>query len=286
MKLFSHIRVPVKLFADVISYRIKKREMANLFAALSIMIALHNETLDIIRRLAFAVMLNALVYLINDYYDIDVDLQSGSRDRGTVTFLKEHKRQAMASMIAAFVVLAALAAFYCPGLLFPLIGGVGVCWVYSARLKRVAIADVLMMTLWGGIMPSTGISLDSSSGWILIGQLALFSSCFETIQTLRDRESDARAGFATTAVFLGERKTKVLIRVLICLAAAYCIILLHYLFGLFMIIAALIPVPAGSVEAYWNRIRLILGLTWLAVLVHFYLCNSPNGLIYATILFQ
>ncbi|MFH1438331.1 MAG: UbiA family prenyltransferase, partial [Pseudomonadota bacterium] len=184
------------------------------------------------------------------------------------------------------VALAAWAAFYCPGLLFPLIGGVGVCWVYSARLKRVAIADVLMMTLWGGIMPSTGISLDSSSGWILVGQLALFSSCFETIQTLRDRESDARGGFATTAVFLGERKTKVLIRVLICLAAAYCILLLHYLFGLFMIIAALIPVPAGSVEAYWNRIRLILGLTWLAVLVQFYLYNSPHGLIYANILFQ
>jgi len=284
MKLFSDTAACVRLVADVISYRIRKREMANLFAAVSIMIALHNEKLDIIVRLLFAAVLNTLVYLINDYCGIEEDLKSGTRDRGKVLYLKEHKGQALASMIALFLGLAVWAAFYYPGLFLPLIGGAGICWLYSAKLKGVPLADVLAMTAWGGVMPAAGIFLDSKNGWLLLAQLALFSACFETIQTLRDRESDSLAGMRTTAVFLGERRTRILLTLLICATALYCILVLHYLFGLFFFVAAVIPVPSGKIDAYWNRVRLIFGLAWLAVLVQFYIHGSPLSLFYASIL--
>lgn len=259
--------------------------MFNLFAALSIMVALRGRPQDIVVRFLFAFVLNVLVYLINDYFDVEIDLQTESRERGKVVFLKEHRAQARVLMVAVFLGLAVWASIYDPGLLVPLAGGAGICWLYSARLKHVPIADVVSMTFWGLFMPMAGIFLDSRNGWLLIGQLALFSSCFETIQTLRDRESDRLAGTATTAVYLGERGTKILLRALFLVNALYGILLLHRIFGLFFLVAAALPVLPGKMDAYWNRVRLIFGLTWLAMLVQFYLYDFPLGLIYAKLPF-
>ena len=285
MGLLSHSRVAARLVTDVVVYRLKKREMFNFFAALSIMVALRGRPQDIVVRLLFAFALNILVYLINDYFDVELDLQTETRDRGKVVFLKEHKSQARVLMVAGFLALAVWASIYDPGLLAPLTGGAGICWLYSARLKRVPIADVISMTFWGGFMPMVGIFLDSRNGWLLIGQLALFSSCFETIQTLRDRESDRLAGMATTAVYLGERGTTILLRALFLVNALYAILLLHRIFGLFFLVAAALPVVTGKMDAYWNRVRLIFGLSWLAILVQFYLYDFPLGLIYAKLPF-
>jgi 4-hydroxybenzoate polyprenyltransferase len=279
MRLLSDIGASLKIVSDVLEYRIRKKEMANLFAALSIMIALHLETLDVLVRLAFAFFLNILVYLINDYHDIEVDLQSDTRERKKVLFLKEHRGKALATMVVMMVLLCGWALAYYPGLLVPLFGGAGVCWLYSARLKDTPLADLLAMALWGGIMPATGIRLDSPWGWLLLGQLALFSSCFETIQTLRDMKSDARAGTRTTAVFLGGPRTRLLLRALILLTTVYGVLVLHRIFGFFLLIAAFIPLSFEKMDGYWNRVRLIFGLAWLAMLVQFYLEGSPLGLL-------
>jgi len=284
MAILSNIGAWGRLVIDVVVYRIRKREMANLFAALSIMIALHNEILDAGVRLLYAFFLNVLVYLINDYYDVDIDIQAESRDRAQVTFLKDHRPQARSLIVFLTLVLALWAAVYYRGLLLPLLGGAGICWLYSARLKRLPFLDVVAMIFWGGIMPATGILLDSRSGWLLVLQLALFSSCFETIQTLRDRESDARAGMTTTAVFLGERRTRLLLRFLFFTNALYGALVLHRIFGLFLFVAILLPIKAEGMNEYWNRVRLIFGLVWLATLVHFYLYDSPAGLFYAKLL--
>lgn len=283
MYFFSNIGIAFKLVADVVVYRIRKREMANLFAAFSIMIALHNEILDIFMRLLFALVLNTLVYLINDYYDVDIDFQSGSRDKSKVAFLRNHRAHARFAMVFMFLTLAAWAGVYYPGLALPLVGGAGICWLYSARLKHIPFADITSMIFWGGIMPTAGIFLDSLCGWLLAAQLALFSACFETIQVLRDRESDSRAGMRTTAVYLGEEKTEGLLRVLLCLNALYCIAVLHKIFGLFLFVAILLPISARKMDEYWNRTRLVFGLVWLALLVQFYLYDTPLGLLYAGI---
>jgi 4-hydroxybenzoate polyprenyltransferase len=284
MAILSNIGASGRIMVDVVAYRIRKREMANLFAALSIMIALHGEILDLVVRLLFAFFLNVLVYLLNDYYDVDIDIQAESRDRAKVTFLKNHMPQARGLIIFLTLVLAGWAAAYYPGLLLPLLGGAGICWFYSAKLKHMPFLDVVAMTFWGGIMPATGIFLDSPNGWLLVIQLALFSSCFETIQTLRDRESDSLAGMTTTAVYLGERRTRLLLRILFIVNALYGILMLHRIYGLFLLVAVLLPVKSGAMNEYWNRVRLIFGLVWIATLVQFYLYDSPLGLFYATLL--
>ena len=61
----------LRIVAAVVGYRLRKLEMANLVAALSIAIALRLPWPEVAYRTAFAFFLNALVYLNNDYIDVD-----------------------------------------------------------------------------------------------------------------------------------------------------------------------------------------------------------------------
>lgn len=75
-----------------------------------------------------------------------------------------------------------------------------------------AFVDIPAMALWGVAMPLMGAPIDSRLGWIMAGQLGLFSAVFETLQVLRDRRIDQSAGVRTTAVKMGSRQTILLAR--------------------------------------------------------------------------
>src|SRR5690606_5018224 len=108
--------------------------------------------------------------------------------------------------------------------------------------------------------------------------LALFSTCFELIQVIRDRESDEAIGVSTTAVALGEARTRLVLRVAMLVAAAYAIVLLERLIGAGLLIAPLLP-SGSDPERYWNRVRLVFGLTWLAIVVSIAVTGESHGLL-------
>lgn len=112
-------------------------------------------------------------------------------------------------------------------------------------------------------MPAVAVPPGYHVGWLLLGQLALFSGVFESIQVLRDREGDAKIGVRTTAVVLGEGKTKALARVIMLLSAGYAAYMFHPLLAVGPMIAAALPVGA-DLTRYWHRVRFILGPTLVA----------------------
>jgi 4-hydroxybenzoate polyprenyltransferase len=163
-----------------------------------------------------------------------------------------------------------------PWLLVPALLGSGICWIYTAYLKQVPIADIAAMTLWGAAMPLCAISPTSALGWALIAMLALFSTCFELIQVLRDRESDAALGIRTTAVRFGRERTLLALRAAMLVSALYAIGVLHRFVGIALLLAPLLP-AAGDPERYWNRVRLAFGLTWLALVSIIALDGRAHG---------
>ena len=269
----------LKILADVALYRIRKREMANLAAAATIMAALHLAWDEIAVRLGFGILLNLLAYLTNDYCDVEEDLLSPSKDREKARFLKEHMGAALVLQIVLAVLLAAVGALWSRGLIVALVAGAGMCWLYSARLKKVPIADVASMAIWGAAMPMVAFPLDSLLGWCLVAQLALFSACFETIQVMRDHDEDAAAGTRTTAVLLGTGRTLVLERILMVLSAAYAIALVNRWVGLALLVAPVLPFARGQEDGYWNRVRMVQGLAWLAMVGWVVWSGSTMGLV-------
>lgn len=267
----------LKILAQVAIFRLKRLEMANMFAAASIMLALRLDWDELAVRFGFGILLNLLAYLTNDYLDVEQDLTSPNKDHAKARYLKQHKSAALWAQIGLAVFLALVALMWSTGLLVALIAGAGICWIYSWKLKRAPYLDVIAMITWGVAMPLVGFPLDSTIGWMLVGQLALFSACFESIQVIRDHDEDVESGVRTTAVRLGVPATKVLLKIFMVAVAAYACLFLHRWIGIALLVTLFVPLKKDAVDVYWNRQKAIMGLVWLAMVAWIFWQGSSFG---------
>lgn len=266
----------LRIVFDVIAYRLRKLEMANLVAAVAIMAVLRLLPADMALRTAFAVLLNLFAYLNNDYCDIEQDLAAG-RESDKTRFLAEHRRAALGVQLVIMAILVVTAVLWNPELLLAVFAGGGLCWLYSAWLKRVPFADVAAMAAWGVGMTLVACPLGSRLGWALVVQLGLFSSVFETIQVIRDYEGDRLGHVTTTAVQLGPARALVLARVFMVVCAAYALAVLDRRVAFAMLAAPFVPFTKDEPARYWTRVRLVLGLTWLGILVLVAVAGRSSG---------
>lgn len=257
------MRAELKIAADVAWYRLRRFEMANLGAAGVIAVALALPLGEIAVRLSFGALLNLLVYLNNDYIDVREDAASPTKDSVKTRFLAEHRGAALRAQLGLLAVLLVVAWAWGGGLVWPLLFGGGVCWAYSAVLKRRPIVDVLAMMVWGVTMPWVAVPSGSAMGWALLLQLGLFSGVFETIQVLRDHDEDRDTGVHTTAVVLGVARTRWVLRGLLVAAGAYASLRFGWWVGALPLGVLALPIPERDVSGYWNRVRLLLGTTLL-----------------------
>jgi 4-hydroxybenzoate polyprenyltransferase len=274
--------VGLKIVADVVGYRVRKLEMGNLPAATSIALALYLPLQDIVARTAFAFVLNVLVYLNNDYVDVDIDLASVDKDNAKTRFLAAHKRAALASQWVLVALLTAAALAYDRGLFVALIGGGGICVWYSAYLKRRPFVDILAMAIWGVTMPLCGSPTQSTLGWGMALQLGLVSGVFETIQVMRDADEDAKdEGVRTTGVVLGQARTLILARALMAATSVYAALVMHPAIAGLSAFALVVPFTKDDVALYWTRVKLVYGVTWLSVCALVFLHGHTAGLLWS-----
>ncbi len=279
--MLSGMLAAVKIVLNVAVFRLKKLEMANMFAGGAIMVALALSIPDMAVRMGFGLLLNMLAYLTNDYYDVDQDLASPNKDHTNARFLKDHMGAAVGAQIGLAVVLAVVALVWSPGLLVPLVAGAGICWLYSWKFKRIPYLDVMSMIIWGVVMPLIGFPLDHVLGWVLVGQLALFSACFESIQVIRDHDEDVETGVRTTAVRLGIPATRVMLRVFMVLSASYAALILHRWIGLALLISLFLPLKKETADVFWNRQRAIMGIVWLALIGWVFWFGATDGWLFS-----
>jgi 4-hydroxybenzoate polyprenyltransferase len=255
----------LKIVASVVAYRIRKLEMANLAAATSIALALSLPFSDVLVRTLFAFVLNALVYLNNDYIDIQIDLNSADKDAEKSQYLAAHKGAALIAQWTLVAVLVSVALVYDKGLLVPLIAGGGICFWYSAQLKHRPFLDIGAMIVWGITMPLCGTPITHPVGLWMAVQLGLFSGVFETIQVMRDADEDAEEGVRTTGVVLGKRRTLLLARIQMVLCSLYAALFMQPWAAAVSALALIVPFSDTLIEQYWTRVKLVYGVSWLVL---------------------
>ena len=271
----------VRIVAEAVAFRLKSLEMANLAGALSIALALRLPWGDVAFRTLFAFVLNALVYLNNDWFDAEDDLRAPGRGGPKTRFLAEHMDSALAAQGALTVLLVVAALAFDPGLLLALLVGGGICVWYSYSLKRLPYVDVLAMAVWGIGMPMCGFPLGSALGWCLALQLGAFAAVYETIQVMRDAPADAAAGVRTSGVVLGVARTRRLSRVLMVVASMLAAALLHPLAGLVAAAALRVPLDGNDVARRWNHVKAIYAAAWLIAIAWIWLTGSSAGLLWS-----
>jgi 4-hydroxybenzoate polyprenyltransferase len=267
----------LRIVGGVIAYRIRKLEMANLAAATSIALALGLPWHDVLVRTLFAFVLNALVYLNNDYIDIQIDLNSSDKDAEKSEYLAAHKGAALSAQWALGVLLVGVALAYDRGLLVPLIAGGGICFWYSAQLKHRPYLDIGAMIVWGFTMPLCGTPITHPAGLWMALQLGLFSGVFETIQVMRDADEDAEEGVRTTGVALGKRRTLSLARVQMVACSLYAALIMLPWAAAVSALALVVPFSEQSIERYWTRVKLVYGVSWLVVCAWVFWTGQLSG---------
>ena len=267
-----------RIVLAAVTYRLKNKEMLNLAGGVSIALALKLEPLDVVVRTVFAFVLNALVYLNNDYIDVEIDLRSADKDNSKARYLAEHKRAALGAQLALVGLLAVIAVVYNIGLFVPLIAGGGICWWYSAKLKHMPYLDIFAMFIWGVTMPLWA-AVGDTLGIVMALQLGMYSAVFETIQVMRDADEDAEEGVRTTGVVLGKHRTLILARVLMVATTAFAVLFMHPAAAAVSAVALVIPFIESNIEKYWTRVKLVYGVSWLVICAWVFLYGEGSGLL-------
>jgi 4-hydroxybenzoate polyprenyltransferase len=268
-----------RIVLAVLVYRLKNLEMANMAGTLSIALALKLSPFEVIVRTGYVFVLNALVYLNNDYLDVEIDLKSADKSNANARYLADHKRAALGAQLALVALLVLAAALFDWGLLIPLIGAGGICWLYSAKLKHMPFLDILAMIIWGVTMPLCGTPVTNLLGLMMTLMLGLFSGVFESIQVMRDADEDAEEGVRTTGVVLGKKKTLMLARGLMIVCTGYALLFMHPAAAAISAGALFIPFLEVNIERYWTRVKLVYGVSWLVICAWVWFHGESSGLL-------
>jgi 4-hydroxybenzoate polyprenyltransferase len=261
----DQLRIAARIAWDVAAYRLRKREMGNLATSVALAVALALPWPELLYRAAFAALLNVFVYLVNDCFDVAIDLRAPGRDNARTRFLAEHLRTAWVTCAALALGLCAMGAAWSVGLLVTAVVNIAVIAAYSKSLKHRPFWDVIAMGLWGVSMAMAAFPLDRADAWRLVGLLGALSMVTECVQVLRDEASDRAAGVRTTAVVLGAGVTRGVTRALVLVAAGYGAVMIHPL-GAVLALGALVDLRPEAVNRSWDKLRALFGVTWLALL--------------------
>lgn len=266
-----------KILADSAGYRIRKREAGNLVTSITLAAALGLAPWDIGYRLAFGALLNVWVYLVNDCFDVEVDLRAPGRDHSRARFLSENIGVGWAVSVGLALLLGGFAIAHSLGLLLALASTVVVIVAYSGWLKRRPVVDILSMAAWGLTMAMVGFPLDSAPGWRFAGLLVFLCMVTESVQVLRDEPSDRPSSVRTTAVVFGPRATALVARLLMVASGLYASLFLHRFVGPLLLLGVFVPLDVTRAARSWDALRLLFGLSWLLLLALYYFSGELSG---------
>jgi len=263
-------KICFRLLADTFVDRLRRLEANTIFTNLLLLLAFHFNVLDFIVRMFVTIYINILAYFINDFIDVDVDLQAQEKNHAKALFIKENKRTAFALIVFMSTFLLVFTLFYSKSVCFGVILVLFVIFIYTDYFKNRAYLDIFGCFLWGMAIPWIAIPDFSMEAIKLIVLLGLFSCCTEIAQCIKDYESDKKYGLKTTPIVLGIPKTFWAARIIYVVAAAYAIFILRQPMG----VLAALPVffsTSQPITRYWLKLRAVFGTVWLVIMARVYL---------------
>lgn len=264
--LLSSIRIAYESFA----YRVRKREANNLVVTFSMMVAFGLSWPDLIYRGIFALVLNMYIYLINDVFDVHVDLASPGKDQVKTIYISKHPKSAWLAVVLEALILIALSIghyFLYQNILLILAFVINTVVIigYSRWLKRIPFLDVGIMAVAGASTTMMGVPTNAL-GYSILGFLAILCASYQIIQLVRDMEVDQKEGVHTSAVLLGAKASRIGFIFLVIGGAIYGILLLKSFAPLGLLAGIVFPLTPEKAERSWDYARLVFGLVWLAIL--------------------
>ncbi len=259
-----------KLLSDAIVDRLRRKEANSLVTNFMLLIAFHFPLFDVVVRMGVTFMLNVLVYFINDFIDVEIDLSNEEKDHAKALYIKEHKRTAFALIVCVSAAFLSLTLWYSKSVCFGVILALLIIFLYTDYFKNMAYFDVIGCFVWGVSMAWPAIPDFSVEGIKLLLLIGIFTASFEVVQCVKDYESDKQYNLRTTPIVIGIPNSFRLLRALYVLAACYTVFVLHQVQGLLLLIPIFFNTEQ-KMETYWMKLRIVFGIVWLTIMARLYM---------------
>jgi len=259
-----------KLLKDSALDRILRLEGNTIPGNFLLLIALHFSALDFIIRMAVTLMANLLIYFINDYIDIEVDLANKDKDHSKALFLKKHKKHALALILYLSTALIVATLFYSTSVCLAVVLVLFFEIVYTDSFKKKPIWDIIFVGLISAALSWIAMPDFSLHGTQLVLLLFIFGCAFETVQTLKDYKEDKEFGVTTTPVVIGLPATILVLRGLYIISIAYTFFVLHEPAGLILCILLFLS-TSQHMPRYWTKLKIVCGIVWVIHMARIFL---------------
>lgn len=264
------LKVCVRLLSDAILDRLKRREANSLITNFMLLLAFHFGFIHVVIRMLVTFFLNVLVYFINDFIDVELDLANKEKDHSKALYIREHKRTAFALIVCMSAALLALTLLYSKSVCLGVILALLIIFLYTDYFKNMAYLDIVGCFVWGVSMAMPAIPDFSLEGIKLILLIGIFTASFEIVQCIKDYDSDKQYQLRTTPIVIGIPRSFLLARTLYLLAAFYTVFVLGEIQGVLLVVPAFFGTEQ-KMDTYWMKLRVVYGIVWLTIMVRLYL---------------
>jgi 4-hydroxybenzoate polyprenyltransferase len=262
-------KICCKLLSDAIIDRLRRMEANALITNFMLLVAFRFGILHVIIRMAVTFVLTVLVYFINDFIDVDIDLASENKNHSKSLYLRQHRRTAFSLIVCMSAGLIMLTMFYSRSVCFGVILALSIIFLYTDYLKNMAYFDVLGCLIWGISMAWPAIPDFSWQGVKLILLIGIFTATFEVVQCVKDYEFDKKYNLKTTPIVIGIPNSFLLVRVLCVASTLYTVFVLRQIQGVIVLLPILFSTQQ-KMETYWMKLRIVFGLVWITLMVRLF----------------
>lgn len=202
---------------------------------------------------ASTVLVAAAGYIINDYYDIKIDLIN--KPKRVVLGKILHRRIALVSHTILNMIACLFAIFLGRDIFIIILLTTLLMWFYANQLKRIALLGNLLISLLTGIAVYLPALLYAPSQQVLVlyAFFAFFISLIrEIIKDMEDMKGDEEFGCRTLPIIWGLRKTKRFIYLVGVLSISSICVILYFADSTIQLYFLMLPGPLFG----WLGIRL------------------------------
>jgi 4-hydroxybenzoate polyprenyltransferase len=190
------------------------------------------------------VLVAAAGYIINDYYDVKIDLIN--KPKRVVIGKVLHRRIALTSHFMLNTLACALSIFLGWKIFSIIVGTTILMWFYANQLKRTALLGNLLISFLTALSVFMPSFLYAPTQFILIlyASFAFFISLIrEIIKDMEDLKGDEEFGCRTLPIIWGIRKTKTFIYIVSLLFLSIISVILFYAGSNIQVYFLLLPGP-------------------------------------------
>jgi 4-hydroxybenzoate polyprenyltransferase len=256
-----------KLLVKPFTNRVKLGEGGLLLLNFTHSVACHRQYKLVMIETLLSFLVLCILYGYNDYTDAEKDKSNPKKDHAFINMILENHRLFVAFIITIQILTLAVAMVFLGRQIAVYIAILyGVNFLYSQRVKSMPLADIMIVSIWGGLY----VCISGSFVWVICLAAGLMVGIAHFFQVVTDKDSDQKNNISTSAVVLAGWENLLLFTLCLALAAVLYVDTGDLIMTLISFLPFVFYFSDKRVTFSWYASRFVFFILWLLILKSVY----------------